>query len=145
MNPTFQKRLALVLVGLAIVALLAAGFFALRLNVWIAKPKDKFSRFFEEDLQLLRKTGKLPKEWDQLRVVQIRSSGSIGQQLINGWKPSVAGKDSGRYKLDIFVTDAIDITARQYAAVVEFTITDLASGNNTISQFGRTFSLGYVL
>jgi hypothetical protein len=115
------------------------------LNVWIGKPKDKFARFFEEDIQLLKKSGKLPKEWDAVRLIQIRSSGSIGQQLINNWKPGLIAKDTGRYKLDVFVTDAIDITTRQYAAVVEFTLTDLNNGNNTIAQFGRTFTLGYVL
>lgn len=110
----------------------------------IPKPRDRFSLAVDEDLELLKRSKKLPGEWGQIRIYQIRSSGSLAQQLIGNWKPKLVSQQNGKYKLDIFITDAVDLETRSYSVVIEYSIVDTAN-NNTVSQFGRTLKLGYIL
>jgi hypothetical protein len=141
--PALRRNL---LIGFLILSFFSVCFLAytsFRASQWSLAPKQRFEKLFDEDIKLLTRSGKLPIEWKDLKVVSIRSSGSLAQQLVGGWRPQIPVSDKGKFKLDIFLTDALDIESRGYSIVVEYTVIDMKT-NNSSHQMGRTLKVGFL-
>ena len=130
---------------LLIIGLLAIGTVAavsLRAQYWLLTPKEKFMTSWQEDLALLRKSKNLPAGWDHIQKVEIKSDSSAAIDWVQSLKPKIKIDSAGNYKLNIMVIHWIE--KNKYGAIVQYSMTDLKSGN-LIWEISRTLHLGYLL
>ena len=130
----------LVLVSLLIIGGLAASIF--KADYWILSPKDKFIRSWQDDVALLKKSGKLPDGFNHIREIEIKSDNSPARDWIDDLKRRVPTEPTGTYKLSVMVIHWIEDT--RYGAIVQYNLVDTKSGN-TVWELSRTFKLGYLL
>ena len=89
-------------------------------------------------METLRKSGKLPKEFQSIKEVQYFT----GDKYAKAWLPHISApvelKKEGRYKLEILL---VSWQERKKAGVmIQYDLIDASSGNLT-KEFGRTFVL----
>jgi hypothetical protein len=125
---------ALVLIGVGLYRHYHVGY-------WMKPPAEKFLISWSEDVQLLEKTQKLPKEWKEIKEISIKGDNSPVQDWIQKIKPPITKKASGRYRLEIFIIHWIE--GYRYGTVVQYDLVDLVT-NNTVWEISRTYKLGIV-
>lgn len=130
---------------LLIAGLLAIGGIAavsMKANYWLLTPKNKFITSWQDDVRLLRKTKSLPNGWDHIREVEIKSDNSPAIEWGESMRPQLKIDPNGTYKLNVMVIHWIE--KNEYGAIVQYSITDLKSGN-TVWEISRTLHLGYLI
>jgi hypothetical protein len=130
----------LILVSLLVIGGVAAV--SLHADYWMLSPKEKFMSSWQDDVRLLRKKKALPAPWDHIREIEVRSDNSPAIDWVDSLKKQIKIDPNGTYKLNVMVIHWIEKT--KYGAIVQYSITDLKSGN-TIWEISRTLHLGYLL
>lgn len=130
----------LVIVSLLIVGGIAAS--TLKADYWILSPKEKFIRSWQEDLALLKKSGKIPAGFDHIREIEVRSDNSPARDWLDDLKRKIPTEPTGTYKLSVMVIHWIE--ENRYGAIIQYNLVDTKSGN-TVWELSRTFKLGYLL
>jgi hypothetical protein len=129
----------LVLASIATVGMIV--FYAANLTFWLSPPAEKFKMAWAEDIKLLERSGKLPKEWKQIKDIQVSADNSPAQEWLPDIKPPIAMSQDGHYRLDVFLVHWIE--GKRYGAIVQYNLID-TSTNNTEWELGRTLKLGLV-
>jgi hypothetical protein len=136
-----QRSLGIFLIILAVFVLGAGGYHFLRIRFWLSTPAEKMATTWTEDIRLLERSGKLPKEWSQIREVSIRADNSTIQDWLRELHPPIKKDPKGRFRLDVFLVFWIE--GIRYGTVVQYHLVDLQT-ENTVWEDGRTFRLGLV-
>lgn len=136
-----DRSLGIILIVLSVTALLVAGFYFMRINFWVAPPAQKMSVAWADDIRLLEKSGKLPKQWAEIREVSIKADNSTIQEWLKELHPPIQRNPKGKFRLDVFLVFWID--GYRYGTVVQYHLVDLTN-ENTVWEDGRTFKLGAV-
>jgi hypothetical protein len=126
------------------VAICLVGLFTYRhyrIAFWLKPPADKFYQSWNEDLHLLQRTQKLPKEWSEIKEISVKGDNSPVQEWILKVRPPIQKNPNGHYRLDVFIIHWIE--DNRYGAVVQYDLIDLKN-NNTIWEISRTYKLGIV-
>lgn len=124
-------------------AILCIGFafFHFHFDFWLLPPHQKLSIALRKDLANLEALKKLPKGWDQIREIIVKTDNSP----LSEWAPKtflpIPVNKNGRYKLEIFFVLLLD--GHRYGTVAEFNLFDYET-NNKVSEFGRTYRLGFI-
>jgi hypothetical protein len=129
----------ILIIAIAVAVFAAAKVF--RINYWLLTPNEKFQQSWTEDVKLLEKTGQLPKEWQQISEINVRTDTSPVQDWIDKNRMPIQRTASGSYRLDIFLTHWID--HNRYGVVVQYDLIEKKS-KNLVWHLGRTFKLGIV-
>ena len=117
------------------------SFTFLHLDFYLKKPQDKFAAAWQADIQLLEKSGKLPKEWKEIREISVKGQASPVTEWVGEVTPPIPAFKAGKYRLNVFVIHWID--GYRYGVVIQYDLVDLKS-QNVVSEIGRTLKLGYV-
>ncbi|HEX4924591.1 MAG TPA: hypothetical protein VFV50_10910 [Bdellovibrionales bacterium] len=125
--------LALLLLGLSV-----AGYHLSRELGPAPEEAETFHALWREDLRQLQASGKLPKGWNHLRMVEFTGLGKDSWAWIENRKPEIAIDPEGDYKLEILVDLFEDEEGK--AALIEYHLVDLKS-ENKIWELGRTLQI----
>jgi hypothetical protein len=136
-----SHSIGLLLIAFAVLALAVGSYHFFRIGFWLLKPAEKMASAWSDDIRLLEKSRKLPKEWNQIREVSIRADNSSIQEWLKELRPPIHRDPKGKYRLDIFLVFWIE--GYRYGTVVQYYLVDLQN-ENTIWEDGRTFKLGIV-
>lgn len=109
---------------------------------WLLTPKEKFLTAWSQDLELLSKSGNLPKEWENIREVALKTDNSPAQDWISGVKPPIPTNQNGTYRLDVFVVHWLE--GYRYGAILTYSLVDTRRNDNTVWELSRTHKLGIV-
>ena len=124
------RSLALIISG--ILTLVAALLLTNELRVKMA-----FLQQWQQDIQLMEKSGKLPALWKELGEIRLESSSSKKLITAKDVAPiKLAAK--GIYKLDLLILQAEN--GNELNAVIQYDVVN--SNGSTVFEFGRTLSLG---
>jgi hypothetical protein len=123
---------------LLVLGLVVSGVFVAR-EVQQSKAEiDVFHRLWQEDLDQLWMTKKLPEGWKSLRMVEYTALDKDSWDWIENRKPSITIDPEGKFKLEILVDTWDDEEGK--AALVEYHLIDLTS-EDKIWELGRTFPI----
>ncbi len=136
-----RKSLPLMLIIASLGGLIITATNGLRLNYWLSPPKEKFFESWSADLDNLKSSGKLPKAWDEIKQISVKSDNSPAQDWLATTPPIIKTNSHGNYRLEIFVIHWIEGT--RYGVVVQHSLLDLQN-NNTVWELSRTYPLGFV-
>jgi len=134
-----RKKTGIVLIVTSLVCLGWISFFYLRVDFFLLSPPEKLLTTWREDILLLEKSGKLPKEWKEIHHVTVNSDNSPVHEWLEKIKTPIQTVPNGRYDLEVFMVQWID--SYRYGVVVQYKLTDLTN-SNTIWELGRTYKLG---
>lgn len=136
-----RKGIGLTLLVVSVTSLILVCFTVLHIDYWLAPPYEKFKRSWAEDVLLLEKSKSLPKEWDSIREIAIKSDNSPAQDWIAETQAPITVTSKGNYRLDVFVIHWLE--GYRYGVVLQYNLVDLRN-QNTIWELGRTLKLGWV-
>lgn len=137
-----RKGLGLLLLIISLLVIGSVVAVQTKADYWLLTPKEKFMTSWKEDVNLLRKSKKLPAGWDHLRDVEIKSDNSAAIDWSANLKQQIPTDPNGTYKLGVMVIHWIE--GNKYGAIIQYSLTDLKSGN-TVWEISRTLHLGYLL
>lgn len=137
-----RKSLGALLIVISLVAV--GGLAAKQLNAsyWILSPKEKFISSWQSDINALESAHKLPSPWKHIRQIEFKSDNSPAADWLDSLKKQFQLDPNGSYKLNVMVIHWIE--KNRYGAIVQYSITDLKSGN-TIWELSRTLPLGFLI
>lgn len=123
--------------GLLCVALLvfAAGVFVLKKE---ASPTEKLEVYIEKDLDLLRESGNLPKEFDSLAKMEVYGGTDQAKIWVNSLRLPFKLKEGGTHNLEVLVVDWEE--GPKDGVMVQYNLVEKKSGN-MVWELGRTFIL----
>jgi hypothetical protein len=136
-----RKNIGLALLVSAVVLICIYLYRHYHVAYWIKPPAEKFLVSWTDDVQLLEKNQKLPKEWKDIKEISVKGDNSPVQEWIQKIKPPITKKATGRYRLEVFIIHWID--GYRYGTVVQYDLVDLVT-NNTIWEISRTYKLGFI-
>lgn len=147
-----QKKIGLLLLFLAIFGAAAFAFKKSGASYYIKSPYAKLMSRWSDDIRLLQRVDKLPKQWAEIKELEIGGDNSWPTQdwlekITTSAKAeinsvlSIKKNPNGRYKLEVFLVHWIE--GYRYGVVVQYHLVDLAT-TNTIWELDRTFKLGIV-
>jgi hypothetical protein len=110
-------------------------------SFWLSPPAAKFQRAWNEDVQLLEKSAKLPPEWQSIKEIAVTGDNSPVQTWLPGATAPIKTDPQGKYRLNVFAIHWLE--GFRYGVVIQYHIVDL-SNQNTIWELGRTLKLGIV-
>ena len=149
------KKIGLILLLASLVAIVWIAYVQLGVSYYTKPPYSKLIASWTDDVHNLEKMKKLPKEWSEIRELDIKGDNSWP---IQDWlgkirdqkpkpgseslqKPPIKLNPKGRYKLEVFLIHWIE--GYRYGAVIQYHLVDLAT-TNTIWELDRTYHLGFV-
>jgi hypothetical protein len=124
---------------LILFAAFAVAAYAFNLPYWAMKPQEKFATEWRNDLSLLQKSGKLPKEWDNLSDVEFTSNDTQVQDWYQKTKSPFSTKKDGAYKLQVLAVHFIE--GHRYGVMLQYNWIENKSGN-TVGELSRRMKLG---
>jgi hypothetical protein len=136
-----RKGIGFTLIIASVLSMLLVLVAFLKLSFWLAPPEEKFSRAWKEDIQLLEKSGKLPKEWQSIKAVEMTGDNSPVQNWLPGLVAPIKKNPEGNYQLNVFLIHWLE--DNRYGVVIQYHLVDLNT-KNTIWEIGRTLKLGFV-
>jgi hypothetical protein len=138
-KPMQKKLIGLALVMISLVAILWIAYGQLQIDFWRKPPHEKLSTIWTEDIATLTKSKKLPKEWNEIKEVTVKTDNSPLHEWLPKIKPPIPTKINGRYRLETFFVLLLD--GNRYGTVVEYDLIDISSSNK-VWELGRTYKLG---
>lgn len=134
-------------IGFALfIAAAAAAVFAAaqhyNVDYWLKPSKEKFAITWKKDVVALEKSQKLPKEWQQIRDIVVKTDNSPAQNWVDGVALPVQKKKDGLFRLDVFVAHWIEND--KYGVLIQYNLVDLQSGNTTW-ELSRSLPVGRIL
>ncbi len=136
-----NKRPNLIATAVAGIVLAFLAMFLLKIDYWLLPPAKKMAASWKADIDMLEKSGKLPKQWKDIREVTIKADNSQIQEWLKDLQPPIHRNREGNFRLEVFLVHWIE--GYRYGAVVQYHLVDLRN-QNTIWEDGRTFKLGFV-
>lgn len=136
-----QKKIGALIVLGALLLSGIAGAQYFQVGYFIKSPKDKFQLTWNQDLELLKRSGSLPKQWESIREIVIRTDDSPIQDWLNPKSLPIPKNPQGTYQLDILFTHWIE--NNRYGVVIQYDLFDSKS-KNLVWSLGRTHTLGFV-
>lgn len=111
-------------------------------DYWMKPSKQKFAISWKKDVIALEKSQKLPKEWQQIREIVVKTDNSPAQTWVEGVDLPIQKKQDGFFRLDVFIAHWIDND--KYGALIQYNLVDLRNGN-TIWELSRSLQIGRIL
>jgi hypothetical protein len=106
------------------------------LPFWFEDKPEEIRALWMQDLELLLKNDKLPKEWAQVREVKYQPMSAGAEKLLKEIKPPLTPSNKkGNYRLEISVDDWKEKS--EYGLMIQYQLIDLKS-QNLIWELGRT-------
>lgn len=130
------RRIALVSMGLCI-----AGLAYVLLDFWSAHNAPLFLRFerqWREDVQALEASGKLPKEWFDVRDVQLIGGTPETRTLLRKVVSPLKSNANGQHRLEALIV--LWEEEGVLGVLIQYNLEELKSKNN-IWELGRTLIL----
>ncbi len=135
-----QKRIVgVLLVVLSLVAITWFAYFQLHVDFWRKPHHEKLATIWAEDISNLVKSKNLPKEWNDIKEVAVRSDNSPLHEWLPKILPPIPTRGNGHYRLEIFFVLLLD--GNRYGTVAEYNLIEIATANK-IWELGRTYKLG---
>ena len=134
-----MKKASVLLLTLSVFVLLFAALSPLR-HLWKA-PEDRARQIVAQDIENLVASGQVGEFWGSLKDIQLQFSDSSLFHYLNRDHIPVDLTEEGQYELHIQVIRWIE--GHKHGLVMDFEIFDVAS-QNKVSEFGRTYHLGYI-
>jgi hypothetical protein len=131
---------AIFIAALVVAALGAAQYY--NLDYWLKPSKEKFVLSWKKDIAALEKSSKLPKEWQEIREIIVKTDNSPAQNWVEKIETPVKKKPDGFYRLDVFIAHWIDND--KYGVLIQYNLVDLRNGN-TIWELSRSLPIGRIL
>lgn len=135
------KKIGFLFVLISALVIVAFSMLFLKASFWLAAPQEKFIRSWQEDIALLEKSNKLPKEWFNVREVRLRTDNSPVQSWTEHNKHPIKMNPNGTYALNVMLIHWIE--GYRYGVVIQYNLVD-TKNDNTIWELGRTLKLGIV-
>jgi hypothetical protein len=106
------------------------------LPFWFANKPEQIRALWKQDMELLIKTDKLPKEWGQIREIKLQPLTATTAKLIKEIQPPIAPtKKDGNYRLEISLDDWKEKS--EYGLMLQYQLFDLKT-QNLIWELDRT-------
>jgi hypothetical protein len=131
-----MRRFSLLLACLAV----ATASFVL-LDFWSSRnapPYLKFERLWQEDVEQLEKSGKLPKGWSDLKDIEVIGGTAETKKWLRLVTTPIKTTPNGKHRMDVLVVVWEEDGVR--GVMVQYNLEDLKTKNN-IWELGRTFIL----
>jgi hypothetical protein len=149
-----QRNIGFVLSGAAVVAIIWIAYISISTSYYVKTPYSKLITSWTDDVHVLEKSKKLPKEWSEIKELEIKGDNSWP---IQDWlgkirdtkakpgseasqKPPIKLNPKGHFKLEVFLVHWIE--EYRYGVMLQYHLVDIAS-KNTIWELDRTYPLGY--
>lgn len=105
---------------------------------WFNKKNEKIETLWKQDLELLVRTGSLPKQWTQISEIRLFPLSESTKKLVKEIKMPFRQHPEGDYLLEISLDDWQE--NQDYGIVVQYNLINKTTGN-TIWELGRTIIL----
>lgn len=131
-----MRRLSLLIACFAV----AMASFVL-LDFWStrnAPPYLKFERLWEEDVDQLEKSGRLPKGWSDLKDIDVIGGTPETKKWLRLVKVPIKTVSNGKHRMDVLVVVWEEEGVR--GVLVQYNLEDIKTKNN-LWELGRTFIL----
>ena len=96
-------------------------------------------RVWERDLKNLKEAGKLPKEFQQIRDLELVATDPETRERMKNISIPINETPDGNYRLEIFVDPWRD--GREYGILVQYHLVEIAN-QNTVWELGRSYKIG---
>ena len=136
-----NRSIGVIIVAFSLLLVAFVSVFVLHLDFYLKKPQDKFAAAWQSDMTLLEKSGKLPKEWQEIKEISVKGQASPATEWVEDVLPPISATKKGKYRLNIFVIHWID--GYRYGVVIQYDLVDIQT-QNVVSEIGRTLKLGFV-
>ncbi len=133
-----MKKTSVLLIILSVVIFVIA-IWPLR-SMWKA-PEERARDIVAQDIEKIVASGQVGELWGSLKDIQLQFSDSSLFHYLNREHIPVSLKEEGKYELHIQVIRWIE--GHKHGLVMDFEFFDVAS-QNKVSEFGRTYHLGYI-
>jgi hypothetical protein len=140
MGTSMHKRWIGFLLGtLSLTAIAWTAYVQLNINFWCKPHHEKLAAIWTADTNTLLKSKKLPKEWNDIKDVVVKSDNSPLHEWLPKIKPPIPVRGNGHYRLEAFFVLLLE--GNRYGTVVEYNLIEIATAN-TVWELGRTYKLG---
>ena len=145
MNSGSNKRplpIGLVMTGIMAFAIIGAYLsWKSQIDFILLTPQAKFESAWRADLEMMRQNGVLPKVWNDIQSIELRSEPSPARDWLEASKVPIAKNPKGQHRLKIFVIYWTEGT--RYGATLEYSLVNTVT-QNTIWEVTRRHKLGFV-
>lgn len=108
------------------------------LPFWTHDEAGVLQALWDQDIESLAKSNRLPKEWLQIEKVDLIASGEESKTWLKQVKPLIPQRAGGKYHLEVLVDRWSD--EKGVGALIQYNLEDKES-RETVWELARTFSL----
>lgn len=102
---------------------------------WFHQTNKKIENLWQQDMELLIKSGKLPSQWRSISEVQVEALNDESRQILKEIRVPIVTKPEGDFKLEVTVDSWTD--SSKTALVIQYHLLDKKT-NNLVWELGRT-------
>ena len=133
---SMAKRIVLILfcICAGLISYVALDFWASKNG----KPDLKFAQLWQEDVELLESSQKLPKAWYSVKEIEVYPGDAQAKVWMKSIHPPIKKNPNGQFKMEILVLTWEE--AGKVGSVIQYDLVDLKT-QNLVWELGRTLIL----
>lgn len=127
--------------ALILISVLVIAFTLSPLRSFLISPEKRTRTMVAQDIENLMVSGQVGDFWSSLKDIQLQFSDSSLFHYLNRDHLPVSLANDGKYELQIQVIRWIE--GHRHGLVMDFEVFDTET-DNKVSEFGRTYHVGYI-